>query len=111
MLLQPETRPTSQEQLVNEVKGIYAGLAVCFTGAGTLRNLIWPCVPSGTRRHAVGSEWMLFEVKAPHILDSWLQSFLLVAEQAGVERSSGKSGLSPPVAATSNASEEAWHLR
>jgi hypothetical protein len=28
MYLQPETRPISQEQLVNEVKGIYAGL-VC----------------------------------------------------------------------------------
>ncbi|KAK5344596.1 hypothetical protein LTR61_011635, partial [Exophiala xenobiotica] len=26
MFLQPETRPISQEQLVNEVKGIYAGL-------------------------------------------------------------------------------------
>jgi hypothetical protein len=28
MLLQPETRPISQEQLVNEVKGIYAGLVM-----------------------------------------------------------------------------------
>ena len=28
MLLQPETRPVSQEQLVNEVKGIYAGLVM-----------------------------------------------------------------------------------
>ena len=28
MLLQPETRPITQEQLVNEVKGIYAGLVM-----------------------------------------------------------------------------------
>jgi Est1 DNA/RNA binding domain len=28
LLLQPETRPISQEQLVNEVKGIYAGLVM-----------------------------------------------------------------------------------
>ena len=28
MLLQPETKPITQEQLVNEVKGIYAGLVV-----------------------------------------------------------------------------------
>jgi polyribonucleotide nucleotidyltransferase len=28
ILLQPETRPISQEQLVNEVKGIYAGLVM-----------------------------------------------------------------------------------
>jgi polyribonucleotide nucleotidyltransferase len=28
MLLQPDTRPISQEQLVNEVKGIYAGLVM-----------------------------------------------------------------------------------
>jgi polyribonucleotide nucleotidyltransferase len=28
MLLQPETRPVAQEQLVNEVKGIYAGLVM-----------------------------------------------------------------------------------
>ena len=28
MLLQPETRPISQEQLINEVKGIYAGLVM-----------------------------------------------------------------------------------
>ena len=28
MLLQPETRPISQDQLVNEVKGIYAGLVM-----------------------------------------------------------------------------------
>ncbi len=28
MLLQPQTRPISQEQLVNEVKGIYAGLVM-----------------------------------------------------------------------------------
>lgn len=28
MLLQPATRPISQEQLVNEVKGIYAGLVM-----------------------------------------------------------------------------------
>lgn len=28
MLLQPETRPISQEQLVNEIKGIYAGLVM-----------------------------------------------------------------------------------
>ena len=27
-MLQPETRYVSQEQLVNEVKGIYAGLAM-----------------------------------------------------------------------------------
>ena len=28
ILLQPETRPITQEQLVNEVKGIYAGLVM-----------------------------------------------------------------------------------
>jgi hypothetical protein len=28
ILLQPETRPIAQEQLVNEVKGIYAGLVM-----------------------------------------------------------------------------------
>ena len=28
MLPQPETKPITQEQLVNEVKGIYAGLVV-----------------------------------------------------------------------------------
>lgn len=28
MLLQPETRPITQEQLVNEVKAIYAGLVM-----------------------------------------------------------------------------------
>jgi hypothetical protein len=28
MLLQPETRPITQEQLINEVKGIYAGLVM-----------------------------------------------------------------------------------
>jgi hypothetical protein len=27
----PETRPISQEQLVAEVKGIYAGLVMCVT--------------------------------------------------------------------------------
>jgi hypothetical protein len=28
IILQPETRPISQEQLVSEVKGIYAGLVI-----------------------------------------------------------------------------------
>jgi hypothetical protein len=28
MLLQPETRPITQEQLVDEVRGIYAGLVM-----------------------------------------------------------------------------------
>jgi hypothetical protein len=28
MLLQPETRPITQEQLINEVKDIYAGLVM-----------------------------------------------------------------------------------
>jgi hypothetical protein len=31
MIGQPETRPISQEQLVAEVKGIYAGLVMCVT--------------------------------------------------------------------------------
>jgi hypothetical protein len=28
MLLRPETRPITQEQLINEVRGIYAGLVM-----------------------------------------------------------------------------------
>jgi hypothetical protein len=28
MILQPETRPITQDQLVNETKGIYAGLVM-----------------------------------------------------------------------------------
>ena len=31
MIGQPESRPISQEQLVAEVKGIYAGLVMCVT--------------------------------------------------------------------------------
>jgi hypothetical protein len=47
MLLQPQTRPISQDQLVNEVKGIYAGLVmvekkcreICIQQAQTTTNL------------------------------------------------------------------------
>jgi hypothetical protein len=39
MLLQPETRPITQEQLVNEVKAIYAGLVMAEKkGLGIVSN-------------------------------------------------------------------------
>lgn len=37
MIGQPETRPISQEQLVAEVKGIYAGLVMCVSPSLMLR--------------------------------------------------------------------------
>ena len=39
MLLQPETKPITQEQLVNEVKGIYAGLVVSLPPTHCVRLL------------------------------------------------------------------------
>lgn len=42
MLLQPETRPITQEQLVNEVKGIYAGLVMVEKKCVEVRPFIGP---------------------------------------------------------------------
>jgi hypothetical protein len=53
MLLQPETRPITQEQLVNEVKGIYAGLVMVEKKCVEVHPFIGPPNFYGAYRHSV----------------------------------------------------------
>lgn len=55
MIGQPETRPISQEQLVAEVKGIYAGLVMCVTLRDELRLFCYLRSPADPLSTTVGS--------------------------------------------------------